>query len=274
MVFSCQYSDEQLRRAEFLIDEPGLDACDDIVDPRSRFYDEAGYLPKLYDSIDFDVPDDDAAERYTMVTQKFIKVETDHVFEGKLQLLLTHFSAQTPEKTLVLCRKRYDVAQNEDALMTHKPRIPCKMTHGDLPQADREASMFGFKHGHVPVLISSFKLGGRGLNINGVASIIFFDAPESFDEYKLSLGRVGRVGNAGKAKTFYTTNDTVMDPVLGAFLSRNNEPLPDALVGTAEVEASGGAGGDTDGGADGAEAGGDAGGAGGDARGAEAGGDA
>ena len=55
--------------------------------------------------------------------------------------------------------------------------------------------MFAFKHGYVKVLVATLKLGGRGVNIDGVSDLVFWDLPDTLAEYKICLGCVGRVGN-------------------------------------------------------------------------------
>ena len=52
--------------------------------------------------------------------------------------------------------------------------------------------MLKFKKNSIAILVSTWGIGGRGLNLKGVGCIIFWEMPESLDQYKWCLGRVGR----------------------------------------------------------------------------------
>lgn len=43
-------------------------------------------------------------------------------------------------------------------------------------------------------------------DIKGVAHVINFDMPKSVDEFVHRIGRTGRVGNTGKATSFYESS--------------------------------------------------------------------
>lgn len=46
-------------------------------------------------------------------------------------------------------------------------------------------------------------------------TVINFDLPKTFDEYVHRIGRTGRLGNAGKAISFYDSdNDIALAPYL------------------------------------------------------------
>ena len=43
--------------------------------------------------------------------------------------------------------------------------------------------------------------------IRNVAHVINYDLPKTIDEYVHRIGRTGRMGNTGRATSFYDTND-------------------------------------------------------------------
>jgi len=52
-------------------------------------------------------------------------------------------------------------------------------------------------------IIVATNVAARGLDIRGVEHVVNYDLPESIDEYVHRIGRTGRVGNTGKATSFF-----------------------------------------------------------------------
>ena len=52
---------------------------------------------------------------------------------------------------------------------------------------------YRFKKGTVPILVSTMGVGGKDLDFQGVDCLIFWGMPESLEQYKRCLGRVGRL---------------------------------------------------------------------------------
>ena len=62
--------------------------------------------------------------------------------------------------------------------------------------------MADFRSGRMNIIVAT-NVAARGLDIRGVEHVINYDLPESIDEYVHRIGRTGRVGNVGKATSFF-----------------------------------------------------------------------
>merc|ERR1711931_180544 len=80
--------------------------------------------------------------------------------------------------------------------------IPTTSIHGDRLQREREEALYDFRSGTHPVLVAT-AVAARGLDIPGVMHVVNYDMPSEVDEYVHRIGRTGRVGNTGKATSFY-----------------------------------------------------------------------
>ncbi|BES91995.1 DEAD/DEAH box helicase [Nesidiocoris tenuis] len=84
-------------------------------------------------------------------------------------------------------------------------KIPTTSIHGDRFQSQREAALADFRSGRKPNLIAT-GVASRGLDIKNVAHVINYDLPDNIDEYVHRIGRTGRLGNKGKATSFFDPN--------------------------------------------------------------------
>ncbi|KAH8283533.1 hypothetical protein KR018_005038, partial [Drosophila ironensis] len=91
--------------------------------------------------------------------------------------------------------------------------FPTTSIHGDRLQSQRETALRDFKTGRMKVLIAT-SVAARGLDIKNVKHVINFDMPSSIADYVHRIGRTGRVGNNGKATSFFdpdTDNPIAVD---------------------------------------------------------------
>lgn len=72
----------------------------------------------------------------------------------------------------------------------------------DRLQQEREEALEDFRQGRCPVLIAT-NVAARGLDIDDVKHVINFDLPNEIEEYVHRIGRTGRIGNKGKATSFF-----------------------------------------------------------------------
>ena len=72
----------------------------------------------------------------------------------------------------------------------------------DRFQQQREEALRDFRNGRCSILIAT-AVAARGLDIEDVRQVINYDLPQEIDEYVHRIGRTGRIGNQGKAISFF-----------------------------------------------------------------------
>jgi ATP-dependent RNA helicase RhlE len=132
--------------------------------------------------------------------RKPIRIEThphtvavDHVREhvvmahphDRVELLL-QLLAQGSGRTLVFCRTRRRTAWVASALA--KQGIKTGQLHADRSQAQRRRALEGLRDGTLDVLVST-DVASRGLHIEGVATVINYDLPNTAEDFVHRVGR-------------------------------------------------------------------------------------
>merc|ERR1711962_1115355 len=150
------------------------------------------------------------------------------------------------ERTLIFVQTK----KNADFLATYLSGegLPTTSIHGDRLQREREEALYDFRTGDKPILVAT-AVAARGLDIPGVAHVINYDMPDDVDEYVHRIGRTGRVGNTGKATSFFDAEgDVDVAGKLVDMLVKAKVEVPDWLAeaGSGGVDGGGDAGGDDD----------------------------
>ena len=81
-------------------------------------------------------------------------------------------------------------------------------------------------------ILVATSVASRGLDIRNARHVINFDLPEEIDEYVHRIGRTGRLGNKGKATSFFDAsgkNDKKIQGPLVAMLDTVKYQVPDWL---------------------------------------------
>lgn len=78
-------------------------------------------------------------------------------------------------------------------------------------------------------MIATHALADRGINIDNIYQLIFWDLPKTLEVYKCALGRVGRLGNVGKSLAFTQKGDIIMQGEMRKFLMMNKQQIPTML---------------------------------------------
>jgi len=112
--------------------------------------------------------------------------------------------------------------------------------HSDRVQGEREISLRKFRGAKgeqevaVPIIVAT-SAASRGLDIEGVHLVINFDLPDTDhvrgrEEYIHKVGRTGRIGNTGRAISFYDPQkDDKFARSLVQVLSDAQQEVPDWL---------------------------------------------
>jgi len=132
------------------------------------------------------------------------------------------------EKTLIFVerKKHADVL----ALFLCQEDLPATTIHGDRAQEEREMAIADFSSGRKPVLVAT-AVAARGLDIKGVTHVVNFEMPKEVEEYVHRIGRTGRVGNTGRATSFFDFKDDsgIVNPLVN-ILTDAKQPIPDWMV--------------------------------------------
>ena len=120
--------------------------------------------------------------------------------------------------------------------------IPTTSIHGDRLQRQREMALADFKSGKMKVLIAT-SVAARGLDIKNVNHVVNYDMPTSIDEYVHRIGRTGRVGNNGRATSFFDPDgDAGIATDLVNILEGAGQQVPDFLKNYSSGGGGGGSG--------------------------------
>ncbi|KAH9642496.1 hypothetical protein HF086_008906 [Spodoptera exigua] len=117
------------------------------------------------------------------------------------------------------------------AAMLSEQQMLTSSIHGDRMQREREEALDNFKSGRHCILVAT-AVAARGLDIKNVDIVVNYDLPKSIDEYVHRIGRTGRVGNRGKAVSFYDADqDMQLAADLAKILKQADQTVPDFLQG-------------------------------------------
>lgn len=160
----------------------------------------------------------------TDVEQEFIEVSKFKKRNTIYELLTQCLSQNSDDRILVFVETK----RNADFLASYfaEMNISATSIHGDRLQREREEALRDFRTGKRKVLVAT-AVAARGLDIKGVTHVINYDMPKDIDEYVHRIGRTGRVGNRGKATSFYDPeNNSAIANDLIRILKQAGQPIP------------------------------------------------
>ena len=121
----------------------------------------------------------------------------------KLQWLIEHLRHPSGP---VLVFSRTKVGADRLATKLVAAGIKCIALHADRTMIQRRAAVEGFRGGKYAVLVAT-DIAARGLDIDGIHTVINFEVPDSADAYVHRVGRTGRGDDPGHAVTLVTPEE-------------------------------------------------------------------
>jgi superfamily II DNA/RNA helicase len=102
-------------------------------------------------------------------------------------------------------------------------KVAAAVCHGDRSQGSRRRALAEFKDGKLQVLIAT-EVAARGLDIQGLDTVINFNLPYLAEDYVHRIGRTGRAGNEGLAISFVSSEEerslAAIEKLIGATIKR------------------------------------------------------
>lgn len=145
-------------------------------------------------------------------------VDPAHKF-GALRTLLDR---QGPDPIIVFGRTKHGIKKL--ARQFTELGYSVAALQGNMSQNARERVMTDFRSGAVRVLMAT-NVAARGLDIEGVETVINYELADSPELFTHRAGRTGRMGRAGEAVTFLTPEDAPKWREIERALGRRMIPL-------------------------------------------------
>jgi ATP-dependent RNA helicase RhlE len=122
-----------------------------------------------------------------------------HVMPGsqKLEWLIEHLH-QPAGPVLIFSRTK--IGADRLARRLAAAGVKCIALHADRTMEQRRQAVEGFKGGRYRVLVAT-DIAARGLDIDGIHTVINFEMPDSPESYVHRVGRTGRANETGHAIT-------------------------------------------------------------------------
>jgi ATP-dependent RNA helicase RhlE len=116
---------------------------------------------------------------------------------GKIEWLIEHLRRP---KGPVLIFSRTKIGADRLARKLAAAGIQCIALHADRTMDQRRQAVEGFRGGKYRVLVAT-DIAARGLDIDGIHTVINYEVPDSPDAYVHRVGRTGRADEVGQAIT-------------------------------------------------------------------------
>lgn len=154
------------------------------------------------------------------ITHRMESVASSH----KVEWLIEHLrQARGP----VLVFTRMKVGAERLARRLQAAGIRCAALHADRTQEQRRAAVEGFRGGKHKVLVAT-DIAARGLDIDGIQTVINYEVPDSPDAYVHRVGRTGRADESGHAITLVSPEErralAVLEKSVGVQLQQELAP--------------------------------------------------
>lgn len=175
------------------------------------------------------------------VKQELKKVTPAEKFEELISTLDQFYKERQNSERLLVFVNAKDTAKWLDEQLYEK-KFDSGALHGNLDQSERETNLGRFRRGEIDVLIAT-DVAARGLDIENVGTVVNYDMPRDSDTYIHRIGRTGRIGNAGRALTFLSCDESgaCLEQVdllkqLVTVMSNSKASMPEWLQGLIDTQ--------------------------------------
>ncbi|KAF2856763.1 DEAD-domain-containing protein [Plenodomus tracheiphilus IPT5] len=164
-------------------------------------------------------------------THQNIKQQIIFVDESaKNQALFDLIFSEGPQRTLVFTNSKVKCDLVDDFL--YNKGLPVTSIHSDRTQREREDALRAFRTGRAPIMVAT-GVTARGLDVANVKHVINYDLPSTqhagITEYVHRIGRTARIGNEGKASSFFNDRNEDIGEDLVKILIESKQEVPEFL---------------------------------------------
>ncbi|MEG0697911.1 MAG: helicase-related protein, partial [Algoriella sp.] len=132
-------------------------------------------------------------------TAETIQHSVYFVEKTEKELLLVKLLKDSNDRTLVFTRTKHGA--NKLVKKLEKSKILSAAIHGNKTQNARQRALNDFKDNKIQVLIAT-DIAARGIDIDMLSNVINFELPNVPETYVHRIGRTGRAGKEGVARSF------------------------------------------------------------------------
>ncbi len=122
----------------------------------------------------------------------------------KIELCLHLLRNEVKGSIIIFRRTKFGVDKLEKTLLRNNYKTTS--LHGDKSQSKRQEALGSFKKGEVNILIAT-DVASRGIDVENVDAVINFDLPNVPETYVHRIGRTGRAGENGQARSFCSADE-------------------------------------------------------------------
>jgi ATP-dependent RNA helicase RhlE len=122
----------------------------------------------------------------------------------KRELLSFMIGSENWHQVLVFTRTKHGA--NRLAEQLDKDGISAAAIHGNKSQGARTRALANFKQNDIRVLVAT-DIAARGLDINQLPHVINYELPHVPEDYVHRIGRTGRAGNEGEARSLVCVDE-------------------------------------------------------------------
>ncbi|WP_334126341.1 DEAD/DEAH box helicase [Empedobacter brevis] len=119
--------------------------------------------------------------------------------KAEKELLLVKLLKENADRTLVFTRTKHGA--NRLVKKLEKSKILSAAIHGNKTQNARQRALNDFKDNKIQVLIAT-DIAARGIDIDMLSNVINYELPNVPETYVHRIGRTGRAGKEGVARSF------------------------------------------------------------------------